>query len=131
MENLVLLRTCHTTGANRGKFCNAETSLLIFRRRHTVLSLRHRISARNTEDAETYFSKKCDTQLRNLGYVRKNLTCTDFSAETEIPKDPATRYGLDGPRIVSRWGRDFPHLSRPALGPTELPIQWVPGLPTG
>jgi len=24
----------------------------------------------------------------------------------------ATGYGLDGPRIESRWGRDFPHLSR-------------------
>ena len=29
-----------------------------------------------------------------------------------------TGYGLDGPGIESRWGRDFPHLSRPALGPT-------------
>jgi len=38
------------------------------------------------------------------------------------------RYGLDGPEIESRWGRDFPHLSRPALGPTQPPIQWVPGL---
>ena len=26
----------------------------------------------------------------------------------------ATRYGLDGPGIESRWGRDFPHPSRPA-----------------
>ena len=26
----------------------------------------------------------------------------------------ATGYGLDGLRIESRWGRDFPHLSRPA-----------------
>ena len=73
-----------------------------------MLSLRHRISARNIEDAETYISKKCDTQLRNLGYVRKNvLTCTDFSPETEIPKEPATRYGLDGPGIESRWKGRF------------------------
>ena len=34
----------------------------------------------------------------------------------------ATGYGLDGPRIESRWGRDFPHLSRPALGPTQPPV---------
>ena len=27
----------------------------------------------------------------------------------------ATRYGLDGPVIECRWGRDFPHPSRPAL----------------
>jgi hypothetical protein len=40
----------------------------------------------------------------------------------------ATRYGLEGLGIESRWGRDFPHQSRPALGPTQPPIQWVPGL---
>jgi len=43
----------------------------------------------------------------------------------------ATGYGLDGPRIESRWGRDFSHLSRPALGSTQPPVQWVPGLSGG
>jgi len=43
----------------------------------------------------------------------------------------ATGYGLDGPRIESRWGRDFPHLSRPALRPTQPPVQWVTGLSRG
>jgi hypothetical protein len=39
----------------------------------------------------------------------------------------ATRDGLDGPGIESRWGRDFPHLSRTALVPTHTPAQWIPG----
>jgi hypothetical protein len=30
------------------------------------------------------------------------------------PVGIATGYGLDGPEIESRWGRDFPHLFRPA-----------------
>jgi len=33
----------------------------------------------------------------------------------------ATRCGLDGPGIQSRWRQGLPHPSRPALGPT-LPL---------
>jgi len=37
----------------------------------------------------------------------------------------ATGYGLHGPGIECRCGRDFLHLYRTALGPTQPPIQWI------
>jgi hypothetical protein len=43
----------------------------------------------------------------------------------------ATGYGLDDPGIEFRSERDFPYLSRPALGPTQPPLEWVPGLSRG
>ena len=36
-----------------------------------------------------------------------------------------TGYRLDGPCIESRCGRDFPHVSSPALGPTQPPASAV------
>jgi hypothetical protein len=43
----------------------------------------------------------------------------------------ATGYGLDSPAIESQWGQHFLHLSTLALGPTQSPVQWVPGLSRG
>jgi hypothetical protein len=62
-----------------------------------------------------------------LEYVCVNLYFEGSGSSVGI----ATDYGLDGPGIESRWGRDFSHTSRPALGPTQPPVQWVPGLSRG
>ena len=42
--------------------------------------------------------------------------------------DIATRYCLDVLEIESYWGRDFPHLPRPALRSIQPTKQWVPSL---
>ena len=60
---------------------------------------------------------------------------TIFTNRFNVSRDSvvgiATRYGLGGPGIESRWRRNFPQPSRPALGSTEPPTQWVPGLSQG
>ena len=43
----------------------------------------------------------------------------------------ATRYGLEGPGIESRWGRDFSHSYKPALETIQHPVQRVSGLSQG
>jgi hypothetical protein len=59
------------------------------------------------------------------------MSAMDFSQHVKTGWDSsvgiATRYGLDGPGIESRWGRDFPHPSRVTLELTQAFIQWIPG----
>jgi len=78
----------------------------------------------NTALSGSYHGKK-KKAVPNFTSVEADSVGRDSSVGIE------TRYGLDGQGIESRWGRDFPHLSRPALGTTQPPIQSVLGLSRG
>jgi hypothetical protein len=69
------------------------------------------------------------TRLREIAYNTERYILRDIRVTYINTGGPgwsvgtATGYGLDGPGIESRWGRDFPYLSIPALGPTQSPVQ--------
>jgi hypothetical protein len=79
---------------------------------------------------------KCAILLGKLwqlcsGKHSKSLMPVQVATDRDSSVGIATRYGLEGPGIESRWGRYFPHLSGPALGATQPPVQWVPRLSRG
>jgi len=53
------------------------------------------------------------------GHCKQKIRVLIVSVGRDSSVGIATRYGLDCPGIESQWGRDFPHPSRPALGPTH------------
>ena len=76
------------------------------------------------------FLPHCETQ--SFTPIQNNSqNSTDVSVGRDEVLGIGTRYELNGPGIESRWGGDLPRPSRPALSPTQPPIQWVPGIFTG
>ena len=82
--------------------------------------------------SERDFNREFPNKNPELYHYTNPLGCTEnkFSYPEDVGSANVvgTFYGLDGPGIESRWGREVPHLSGPVLGSTQLPIQWQPDL---
>jgi hypothetical protein len=80
----------------------------------------------NTPTSEHYshgaYSYHQNTHQQTHPYTIQSITIIKTPVGRESSVGIANRYGLDGPRIESRWGREFQHPSRPELGPIKPPI---------
>ena len=102
---------------------NQRLITVLERRRHWSLPTARRILYMYTQ-----FLSQYNTYIHTYVCV---CVCVCVCVGRDSSVGIANRYGLDGPGIESRQGRDYPHPSRPALGPIQPPIQWVPGLSRG
>ena len=84
-----------------------------------MVTLRHSIVVRK------------DMQINCLKIHAAFRAFTSFRGSRDGSVGIATRYRLEGVGIESRWGRDFPPLSRPAPRPTQPSVQGVPSLSRG
>jgi hypothetical protein len=67
------------------------------------------------------FQGPSNFRMRRPNYVQKSIDCIYIYIYNCGPGSSvgiATGYGVNGPGIESPWELDFPHLCRPALGPT-------------
>ena len=107
-----------------------------YRIKHTKYTVWAELAFFNVEPGGTFSdhwaskdSKRGNLQITVIKKWRRGLK---IPISIHVGRDSvvgvATRYGLVGPGIESRWGQDFPHPSTPAPGPTQRPLQWLPGL---
>ena len=92
----------------------------------TVVGLLYRlfrlISLSVIPHCSTSFHTAPSSFINLLLYILLTLASRDSSVAI------ATRYGLNGPGFDTWWEQDLPHPLRPALGPTQPPTEFVPGL---
>ena len=117
-----------TSTANRVKHWSFSTSRPIAFLRHWWLHwlVSHLLTVvgKQTSDHYLYTCTVRDvTDIYRWRDVATFCNCQPVSCGPGSVVGITTGYWLDGPGIESRWGRDFPRLSRPALGPTQPSVQ--------
>jgi len=103
----------------------------------------HAYNAQNTYESEGYLCEMVEPSRKIIlkkAANRRNIHCRRgrviFSSYLAVNHGPgssvgiATDYGLDGPGSNSG-GDEIFRPSRPALGSTQSPVKWVPGLSRG
>jgi hypothetical protein len=85
------------------------------------------IRVHGSSDNEAQTNSGQGLKRNRFNFYRNNSTLRGPGSSVGI----ATDYEIGGLGIESWRGQDFPHLSRLALGPTKLPVQWVPGFSWG
>jgi len=79
-----------------------------------------------SRDVERVFSKIYTKNRADNSSIFLFQDLMNHTVRLDSSMGLATTYGLDGPGIETRYGRDFSHLSVPALWHNEPPIQWIP-----
>jgi len=101
-------------------FCNKPKVTFMDRSNHRELYIENKCIISHAQDTTAFQPNLFLTTIYWLKFTNKGGPGSSVGI--------ATGYGLDGPGIESRCGRDFQHLSRPALGPAQAPVQWIPAL---
>ena len=127
-----IMATCHEMiGKNTGT-STAPTAETHWSTRTRICALSPTVATREARDFVEWLEPSVSIHCLPSAFSYTFLSCTlKLSCGPGSVVGIATGYGLDGPGIESWWGRDFPHLSRPILEPTQPPVKWVPGLSRG
>ena len=98
-----------------------ETWFLTLREGNSSAVLEKRLLSRYLIVREGKRERERERRVEEAAHMTKLKICSRrlmLRLGTNSSVGIATYYGLDHPRIESRWGQDFSHPSRPALEPT-------------